>query len=103
LKRDPTWDVDWIRLMLYMPQPQAGDELSAIRAWDLVRGHPRRGELDRRDYGAIIDELKPKINCYGFGAVVEAFEVKDALMKVLAAKDRSPRRDIVMSLPGMAR
>jgi hypothetical protein len=38
-----------------------------------------------------------------FGAVVEAFEVKDALMKVLAAKDRSPRRDIVMSLPGMAR
>ena len=38
-----------------------------------------------------------------FGAVVEAFEVKDALMKVLAAKDRSPRREVVMSLPGMAR
>jgi hypothetical protein len=66
LKRDPAWpDGDWIRLMLYMPQPQGGDELSAIRAWDLVSGHPRRGELDRRDYGAIIDELKPKINCYG--------------------------------------
>jgi hypothetical protein len=65
LKRDPAWDADWIKLMLYMPQPQGGDELSAIRAWDLVRGHPRRGELDRMDYGAIIDELKPKINCYG--------------------------------------
>ncbi len=51
--------------MLYMPLPEAGDELSAIRAWDLVSGHPRRGELDRRDNGAIIDELKPKINCYG--------------------------------------
>jgi hypothetical protein len=123
LKRDPAWDKDWIRLMLYMPQPVGGDELSAIRAWDLVCEHPRMGELNRGDYGAIIDELKPKINCYGcvflppilfqvseaglmggrFGAVVEAFEVKDALMKVLAAKDRSPRRDVTMSLPGMAR
>jgi hypothetical protein len=66
LRRDPAWpDGDWIRLMLCMPLPQAGDELSAIRAWDLLSGHPRRGELDRRDYGAIIDELKPKINCYG--------------------------------------
>jgi hypothetical protein len=38
-----------------------------------------------------------------FGAVVEAFEVKDALMKVLALKDRSPKRELVMSLPGIAR
>jgi hypothetical protein len=126
LKRDPAWDKDWIRLMLYMPQPAGGDELSAIQAWHLVSEHPRRAELNRGDYGAIIEELKPKINCYGyvsflppvvfvwcfgagltdgdrFGAVVEAFEVKDALMKVLAVKDRSPRREVTMTLPGMAR
>jgi hypothetical protein len=66
LKRDSAWpDKDWLRLMLYMPQPERGDELSAIRAWDLLCEHPRRGELNRGDYGAIIDELKPKINCYG--------------------------------------
>jgi hypothetical protein len=66
LRRNPEWpDDDWMRLMMCLPLPPAGDELSAIRAWDLVCEHPRRGELLREDYGAIIEELKPKINCYG--------------------------------------
>jgi len=61
-------------------------EITPIMAWAGLRSHPRCSELTKPDFEAIRDELLAKIRCYGFGAVLEEFEVRDAIQSMLAKK-----------------
>ncbi|KAF2681840.1 hypothetical protein K458DRAFT_420221 [Lentithecium fluviatile CBS 122367] len=61
-------------------------EITPIMAWAMILQHPRLGELTKEDLEAIKEDLLAKIRCYGFGAVLEEFEVKDALMAAFAGK-----------------
>ncbi|QIW97067.1 hypothetical protein AMS68_002585 [Peltaster fructicola] len=54
-------------------------EITPIMAWTVILKEPRIAELDEVDFEALKTSLKPKVVCYGFGAVVEEFEVRDAL------------------------
>jgi hypothetical protein len=86
--------------------PIAECELPPVRAWAMIRSHPRFTELSKEECIALRDELAPKIRCYGydieqfffkkckviqltsssFGAVLEDFEVSDAVTTILAKK-----------------
>ncbi|RYP17247.1 hypothetical protein DL765_004632 [Monosporascus sp. GIB2] len=61
-------------------------EITPIMAWGKVLDHPRLTELGPEDFVKLVDELKGKVRCYGFGAVMEEFEVRDALNAVLPAE-----------------
>ncbi|KAH0538852.1 hypothetical protein FGG08_004569 [Glutinoglossum americanum] len=65
-------------------------EITPVMAWGLILGHPRFAELNDGDFEALKEELKGKIRCYGFGAVLEEFEVRDALNSVFATKQEVP-------------
>ena len=52
----------------------------------MIQNHPRFFELTRDDFSILKAELVPKIRCYGFGAVIEEYMVRDALSAVFAAK-----------------
>ncbi|KAK3311124.1 uncharacterized protein B0T15DRAFT_489751 [Chaetomium strumarium] len=61
-------------------------EITPVMAWGMVLAHPRAGELSLEDLGRLTEELSGKVRCYGFGAVLEEFEVRDALENVLSTK-----------------
>lgn len=61
-------------------------EITPIMAWSMILQHPRLLELSAKEFEAIKGDLLAKVRCYGFGAVLEEFEVRDALMAVFAAK-----------------
>ncbi|KAK1448439.1 BZIP-type transcription factor [Colletotrichum cuscutae] len=60
-------------------------EVTPVMAWGMVLGHPRAHELRAEDFQKLTDELKDKVRCYGFGAVMEEFEVRDALENVFCS------------------
>lgn len=45
--------------------PVAECELPPVRAWAMIRNHPRFTELTKEECEALRDELAPKIRCYG--------------------------------------
>jgi hypothetical protein len=61
-------------------------EITPIMAWAMILQDPRVGELTPEDVAVIKGNLLGKIRCYGFGAVLEEFELRDSLMTVLAGK-----------------
>ncbi|KAI8940151.1 hypothetical protein NX059_003862 [Plenodomus lindquistii] len=61
-------------------------EITPIMAWAKILQDEKFGELSKEDIGFIKDELLAKVRCYGFGAVLEEFEVSDALMTIYAGK-----------------
>ncbi|KAF1840022.1 uncharacterized protein K460DRAFT_381517 [Cucurbitaria berberidis CBS 394.84] len=61
-------------------------EITPIMAWAKILKDEKFRELSKEDLGLIKGELLAKVRCYGFGAVLEEFEVSDALMTVLAGK-----------------
>lgn len=61
-------------------------EITPVMAWGMVLGHPRLGELNERDFVKLTEELRSKVRCYGFGAVMEEFEIRDALEAILSTK-----------------
>ncbi|RYP63104.1 hypothetical protein DL771_009446 [Monosporascus sp. 5C6A] len=63
-------------------QLMAGNQM----AWGKVLDRPSLAELRPEDFVKLVDELKGKVRCYGFGAVMEGFEVRDALNAVLSAE-----------------
>jgi len=77
--------------------PGLSKEVTPIMAWACILQHPRAIELDELDLQTIKSELKGKVACYGFGAVMEDLDLRDALAKTFAAKDSqfsSPREDM---------
>ncbi|MCJ1251115.1 hypothetical protein MMC30_008346 [Trapelia coarctata] len=61
-------------------------ELTPVMALNMIRVHARYGDLTAADFEVLGRELKSKTRCYGFGAVLEEFEVRDALENVFATK-----------------
>ncbi|KAL2266635.1 hypothetical protein VTJ83DRAFT_5987 [Remersonia thermophila] len=61
-------------------------EITPVMAWGMVLAHPRLGELREEDFVRLAEELKGKVRCYGFGAVMEEFEVRDALENIFSMK-----------------
>ncbi|KAK4170433.1 AP-1-like transcription factor [Cladorrhinum sp. PSN259] len=59
-------------------------EVTPVMAWGMVLAHPRLSELKPQDFVRLADELIGKVRCYGFGAVLEDFEVRDALENVFS-------------------
>jgi len=68
------------------------EQVTPVMAWAWLMGHPRSAELGERELRVIRDDLGRRIVCYGFGAVLEDFEVQDAVEKALEAKDREESR-----------
>ncbi|KAF2836539.1 hypothetical protein M501DRAFT_996731 [Patellaria atrata CBS 101060] len=64
-------------------------EITPIMAWASILQHPRVNELTKEDFQTIKEDLLAKVRCYGFGAVLEEFEVRDALSIVFATKIES--------------
>lgn len=61
-------------------------EITPIMAWAMILQDARFGELTEGDIKVMKEDLVGKVRCYGFGAVLEEFEVRDALMTALAGK-----------------
>ncbi|KAM3416028.1 hypothetical protein BST61_g9515 [Cercospora zeina] len=65
-------------------------EITPIMAWTMIFTCQRVGQLVEGDFERLKNGLAGKVRCYGFGAVLEEFEVRDALNGVLAEKDIVP-------------
>ncbi|KFY98303.1 hypothetical protein V498_01568 [Pseudogymnoascus sp. VKM F-4517 (FW-2822)] len=77
-----TWDLqkgDLANLLDLSMRLNLDGEITPVMAWGMVLGHPRFGELGARELVMVVEELRPKVRCYGFGAVLEEFEVRDAM------------------------
>ncbi|KAK3298837.1 uncharacterized protein B0H64DRAFT_439273 [Chaetomium fimeti] len=61
-------------------------EITPVMAWGMVLAHPRLAELRPEDFARLAEELGGKVRCYGFGAVMEEFEVRDALENVFSMR-----------------
>lgn len=82
-------------------------EITPVMAWTTIIRHERVRELTEADIQTIKEDLGTKVRCYGygdpistlglvlliryrFGAVLEEFELDDALTNVFAQKDSIP-------------
>ncbi|KAJ6014248.1 hypothetical protein N7540_008839 [Penicillium herquei] len=61
-------------------------QITPIMALQCLKNHELYPTLGRDDVKIIIDTLNNKVRCYGFGAVVEDFELMDCLSSVLGTK-----------------
>jgi len=81
-----TWDLsktDLANLLDLSKRLNLDGEITPVMAWGMILGHDRFSELSLSDIQTMSKELGGKIRCYGFGAVLEEFEVRDALQNVL--------------------
>ncbi|KAM5356280.1 hypothetical protein ACJ41O_002926 [Fusarium nematophilum] len=62
-------------------------EVTPIMAWGMLISHPRALDLEVEDFRKLSEELVRKVRCYGFGAVMEEFEVRDAMDNLFGGKD----------------
>ena len=63
-----------------------GGQVTPIMALQSLRGHRHYTSLTRNDVVGMIDAIRNKVRCYGFGAVMEDFELRDALSSTFATK-----------------
>ncbi|KAJ5971455.1 uncharacterized protein N7479_001373 [Penicillium vulpinum] len=61
-------------------------QITPIMALQCLKNHELYSTLRREDVKIIMDTLNTKVRCYGFGAVVEDFELIDCLSSVLGTK-----------------
>lgn len=84
-----TWELskaDLATLLDLSKRLNLDGEITPVMAWGMILGHPRLSELVMDDFARLAEELTSKIRCYGFGAVMEEFEVRDALENILSTK-----------------
>ncbi|CAM1507306.1 Fc.00g069470.m01.CDS01 [Cosmosporella sp. VM-42] len=84
-----TWELtkgDLATLLDLSKKLDLDGEITPVIAWGMVKAHPRFQELETGDFQKVAEELVRKVRCYGFGAVMEEFEVRDALENVLTWK-----------------
>jgi len=81
-------------LQLSKKLAKMGEQVTPVMAWAWIMGHPRCNELGKDELDKIREDLRPRVVCYGFGAVLEDYEVKDAMKKVLEEKDKSKISDL---------
>ena len=61
-------------------------QITPIMALQFLKNHELYTTLSRDDVKIIIETLNTKVRCYGFGAVVEDFELMDCLSSVVGTK-----------------
>ena len=61
-------------------------QITPIMALQHLKNQKQYASLRREDIKVIIDTLNTKVRCYGFGAVVEDFELMDCLSSVLGTR-----------------
>lgn len=61
-------------------------QITPIMALQCLKYHDLYRTLTREDVKIIIETLNTKVRCYGFGAVMEEFELADCLSSVLGTK-----------------
>ncbi|KAF3769303.1 hypothetical protein M406DRAFT_240113, partial [Cryphonectria parasitica EP155] len=84
-----TWELskaDLATLLDLSQKLNLDGEITPVMAWGMVLSHPRLGELNEKDCARLSEELRSKVRCYGFGAVMEEFEVRDALAAIFSTK-----------------
>ncbi|KAH8675664.1 hypothetical protein BX600DRAFT_453236 [Xylariales sp. PMI_506] len=84
-----TWELskgDLTTLLDLSKKLDLDGEITPVMAWGMIKGHPRLAELREEDFKKLMDELQGKVRCYGFGAVMEEFELRDALNAVFSTK-----------------
>jgi len=87
-----TWNIesnDLASLMYLSKDLNLNGEITPVNAWCMVRMHERFGELGAEEIREVARELVTKVRCYGFGAVLEEFEVRDALDNIFFRKPDS--------------
>ncbi|KAH7218262.1 hypothetical protein DER44DRAFT_20650 [Fusarium oxysporum] len=85
-----TWEVPKADLATLLDLSKSIDldgEVTPIMSWGMLMLHPRANELEAVDFRKLSEELVRKVRCYGFGAVMEEFEVRDAIDNVFSGKD----------------
>ncbi|KAF5632486.1 AP-1-like transcription factor [Fusarium sp. NRRL 52700] len=85
-----TWEVPKADLATLLDLSKSIDldgEVTPIMSWGMLMSHPRVNELEAVDFRKLSEELVRKVRCYGFGAVMEEFEVRDAIDNVFNSKD----------------
>ncbi|KAF2277491.1 uncharacterized protein EI97DRAFT_374899 [Westerdykella ornata] len=82
---------DLMKLLNLSSQLPLEGELTPVQAWAMILRDPRVREcgLGTAEVEMLKGELVGKVRCYGFGAVLEEFEVRDALMTVFAGRSSS--------------
>ncbi|KYK55974.1 bZIP-type transcription factor [Drechmeria coniospora] len=65
-------------------------EITPVMAWGILMNHPRFVDLTPGHLRRLADDLSKKVRCYGFGAVMEEFELRDALERVLTSESETP-------------
>ncbi|KAK1764704.1 AP-1-like transcription factor [Phialemonium atrogriseum] len=84
-----TWELskgDLATLLDLSTRLNLDGEITPVMAWGMVLAHPRLAELRTKDFARLSEELGSKVRCYGFGAVMEEFEVRDALENLFSMK-----------------
>ncbi|PNS17104.1 hypothetical protein CAC42_3839 [Sphaceloma murrayae] len=77
--------------------PVDGGELTPVMAWAMILRDERIAQLTAQEIVAVQNDLLTKVRCYGFGAVLEEFEVNDALSAVFAAREAMANMKNTMS------
>ncbi|KAG5950272.1 hypothetical protein E4U53_005314 [Claviceps sorghi] len=81
-----TWEISKADLSTLLDLSQKLDldgEITPVMAWGMILNHPRFADFKAEDFAKIASELGRKVRCYGFGAVMEEFELRDAFESVL--------------------
>ncbi|KFA47665.1 hypothetical protein S40293_07704 [Stachybotrys chartarum IBT 40293] len=87
-----TWELTNSNLSVLLDLSKKLDldgEVTPVMAWGLIMAHPKFLELQPAYFKRLAEELGQKVRCYGFGAVLEEFEVRDALEAVAAVQVES--------------
>ncbi|KAL9945320.1 hypothetical protein ACHAQF_005491 [Verticillium nonalfalfae] len=83
-----TWELskaDLGTLLALSKRLNLDGEITPVMAWGMVMAHSSFYEMKAEDFAKLTEELGTKIRCYGFGAVLEEFEIRDALENVMGA------------------
>jgi hypothetical protein len=63
-----------------------GGQVTPIMALQQLKSHPQYLALTSDDVRFMTESVKKKVRCYGFGAVMEDFELRDAVHAIFASK-----------------
>lgn len=64
----------------------AGGQVTPIMALQALKTHRLYSTLTEEDVRSVIESLNNKVRCYGFGAVMEEFELSDTFHSIFATK-----------------
>ncbi|KAI9715421.1 MAG: hypothetical protein M1828_000841 [Chrysothrix sp. TS-e1954] len=78
---------------------QLDGEITPVMAWAMIMADEGAWMWGVGDFERVKGELAGKIRCYGFGAVLEEFEVRDAIRNVIDSKAESQAQGGVLEGP----